>query len=382
MSMRSRLAAASFLLAFAMLLGTGPSSAGPKEVCQEIIGGLGFDTSGYRFEQGGIFSSDQHIFGDLSCYVTADGQFDSLYRRETPVAEDGFFGYQALENRDKSISAYEVLDDVAKQKRDEAIAKAITDYDEELARITGELEAQLDTIRADSDPRGVKIVGTTVTQTPDATPAISTPEPTGDHMPTMDGSLQNAPSETVLDAGHGQVMWVTAERVNIRSCPMENCGRTGWVQEGDRIVILEARDGWGRIDEPVPAMCEDGTTWLIDDGDKRCLPENGVVDGMMARWVSLKFLSTDKPDETADPTACDAGFLSSSNNYARYADSFCLTARQLIDDGVCTEQDFADFGGWSSSTQYGQGTFFTYCGGMMLENKIYLDAKTGRVFRE
>lgn len=381
MLMISRLATTSVLSAFAILVGTCPSLAGPKEVCQEIVGGLGFETSVYRFEQGGIFSSDQHIFGDLSCYVTEDGQFDSLYRRETPVAEDGFFGYQALENRDKAISAYEVLDDAAQQKRDEAMAKANADYDAEFARITGELEKQLNAIRADSDPRGANASGVGATQAPETAPATLTPEQTGENEQNIEISQKKAGSDTAPESVDGQEMWVTSERVNIRSCPMETCGRTGGAQQGYRILILEERDGWGRIDEPIPAMCENGTTWLIDDGDKRCLPENGVVDGMMARWVNLKFLSTDKPEKTADPAACAGGFLSSSDNYATYADTFCLTARQLIDDGECTERDFADFGGWSASVQYSQGTFFTYCGGMMLENKIYLDAKTGRVFR-
>lgn len=382
MSMIYRLLAASGLSAISLIVGAGTGFAGPKEVCQEIVGGLGFETSVYRFEQGGIFSSDQHIFGDLSCYVTADGQFDSLYRRETPVAEDGFFGYQALENRDKAISAYELLDEEAQKKRDEAIAKARADYDAEFARITGELEKQLNAIRTASDPRGAKTTGVGTTQAPEITPTTSQPAQTVENEQTMDVPKQKAGSKTELDGVNGQEMWVTAERVNIRSCPMETCGRTGWVQQGYRIVILEERDGWGRIDEPIPAMCENGTTSLIDDGDKRCLPENGVVDGMMARWLNLQFLSTDRPEKTADPAACAGGFLSSSDNYATYAETFCQAARQLIDDGECTEKDFADFGGWSASAQYSQGTFFTYCGGMMIENKIYLDAKTGRVFRQ
>ncbi|MES2336256.1 MAG: hypothetical protein V4551_16495 [Pseudomonadota bacterium] len=179
----------------------------------------------------------------------------------------------------------------------------------------------------------------------------------------------------------GQEMWVNSERIEIHSCPSETCGKTGWDLHGSRVVILEQKDGWGRIDNPTPALCENGVTFLIDEGDNRCLPENGIVDGMLARWVDMNFLSGSKPEKAPDPEECDRGFLSSSDNYATYSNEFCAAARQLINGGECTEADFVESGGWAASSQYPQGTFFTYCGGIRIENKIYLDAKSGKIFR-
>ena len=63
------------------------------------------------------------------------------------------------------------------------------------------------------------------------------------------------------------------------------------------------------------------------------------------------------------------------------AAQFAKAARELINDGTCTEDDFKEMGGWMASTTRGKGIYFTYCGGMTLSNKIYLDAVSGSVSR-
>lgn len=369
------------IIMVALMFSSSATWAGPKDDCEAIVRGLGFSTSPYRFEQGGIFSRDQHIFGDLTCYVEPDGSFNSLYRRDTPVAEDGFFGYAALEERDRAISDAERETDVARRKRDEIIDRARADYEAASADIDQKLSERLSTIRKNSDPRETPQSASNEQDSPQ-TPQLAETVVRDEEVttePTQEDPEPAPPSPTVKV---GKEMWVTSERLNIRSCPSESCGRTGWVTEGNRIEILEEKDGWGRIDEPVPALCENGTTSMIDDGNKSCSLDNGIVNGMITRWVSLKFLSASKPKETADPSDCDSGFLSSSDNYATYSEAFCVAARKLIDGGECSEREFVDHGGWWASTQYAQGTFFMYCGGMNLENKIYLDATTGKIFRE
>ena len=188
-------------------------------------------------------------------------------------------------------------------------------------------------------------------------------------------------STTACFAETPKRMWVATERLNIRSCPDEACGLTGWETSGASVDVYETRDGWARISEPQTALCENGFSVMIDEGDNRCVEENGILDGMMTRWVSAEFLSATEPREVEDPADCDSGFLSSSDNYDTYGQQFCVAARQLIDSGDCTEAEFIKNGGWWASSEYPQGTFYTYCGGMTLDNKIYLDAKSGNVFR-
>ena len=53
----------------------------------------------------------------------------------------------------------------------------------------------------------------------------------------------------------------------------------------------------------------------------------------------------------------------------------------MIQSGRCTAADFEEQGGWMKSTNHRDAPiYFTYCGGMTVANRIYLDAETGRLF--
>ena len=70
-----------------------------------------------------------------------------------------------------------------------------------------------------------------------------------------------------------------------------------------------------------------------------------------------------------------------SDDYRIYKKEFSSAARKLISEGVCTESDFKEVGGWMASSNKGENIYFTYCGGMTLSNRIYLDVKSGKTFR-
>jgi len=46
---------------------------------------------------------------------------------------------------------------------------------------------------------------------------------------------------------------------------------------------------------------------------------------------------------------------------------------------VC--QGEKEIGGWMASTNRGEGVYFTYCGGMKVNNKVYLDVTSGKTSR-
>ncbi len=75
--------------------------------------------------------------------------------------------------------------------------------------------------------------------------------------------------------------------------------------------------------------------------------------------------------------------IKDSDDYSRYSQAFSVAAKTLINDGRCKVSDFKDMGGWvkSSTTYKNQPIYFTYCGGMMLKNRIYLDTSNGRIFK-
>jgi len=72
-----------------------------------------------------------------------------------------------------------------------------------------------------------------------------------------------------------------------------------------------------------------------------------------------------------------------SDDYAKYHLVFEASARQLISDGRCSSADFKNMGGWvkSTTTYKNEPIYFTYCGEMTINNRIYLNAISGQVFQ-
>ena len=85
----------------------------------------------------------------------------------------------------------------------------------------------------------------------------------------------------------------------------------------------------------------------------------------------------------AEPTNDEiAAAVSQSDDYAKYEEAFATAARSLIKSGRCTLAEFKDIGGFVKSQSYkNQPVYFTYCGGMTVQNRIMLDVSTGRIFK-
>lgn len=179
----------------------------------------------------------------------------------------------------------------------------------------------------------------------------------------------------------GRDLWVTSDRLNRRTCPSTQCGVVGRLFFREKAVVLEESNGWGRVTNYYPAECRDGRIEYVDEGNAACSPDNGVRDGRIAEWVSLRFLSARRP---ADPGARAVGIarlVSRSDDYRLYGKVFAEVAEKLITSGRCTPKDFEDMGGWVKSTERrDEPVYFTYCGSLASQSKIYLDAATGRVF--
>lgn len=175
--------------------------------------------------------------------------------------------------------------------------------------------------------------------------------------------------------------WVTADRLNRRTCPDTSCGIVGWLGFREKATVLEIDGGWARITKPYDASCRNGKSEYVDSGNAACTPGNGIVGGQFAEWVATTHLNNTRP---ADPSAAATGdyaLVRGSDDYRIHKDIFAKKARQLIDSGKCTSADFQNMGGWVASTNKGRGIYFTYCGGMRASNRVYLDVQTGAIFR-
>lgn len=177
--------------------------------------------------------------------------------------------------------------------------------------------------------------------------------------------------------------WVTADVLNRRTCPDPKCGIVGTLRYRGHVDIYEEQNGWVRTSRYYPAPCASGKNEYVESGNAACTPGNGVIDGRVAEWASASFLSRQRPADPAEGATGYRALVGGSDDYRTYAEAFAKAAEALITSGRCTRTDFEEVGGWFKSTvnHPNQPVYFTYCGGWTLQNRLYLNAETGEVFK-
>ena len=147
------------------------------------------------------------------------------------------------------------------------------------------------------------------------------------------------------------------------------------------VTPFEEQGGWVRISEQYSASCEGGISEYVDEGNSACTEENGIVNGNFAEWVEKSYLSQTRPADPAETAAANETLVAQSDDFARYRTAFVSLAAQLISEGRCSEADFREQGGFMKSVNDypDQPVYFTYCGGMTLANKVYVNAETETV---
>jgi len=197
-------------------------------------------------------------------------------------------------------------------------------------------------------------------------------------MANTSSEVGNASAEAVAEA---ERLWVTTKRLERRTCPSEQCGVVGQFFFREAVNVLERKGQWARVTKPYDAGCEGGRSSYVDKGNADCTADNGITDGKFAEWVLAASLSPNRPADPAE-TALDAERLvAQSDDFTEHRAAFVRAANELSESGRCTAADFEEQGGWMKSSNHrDEPIYFTYCGGMTVANRIYLNAETGRIF--
>jgi hypothetical protein len=286
-----------FLSTVLSLAAASVGLADNRGICAEIVSSMGYSVSDYAYEGPGFFRQERHQFGVISCFVNSRGEFDSLYQGEIPIAVDGFFGEQVILERDRLTEQRNMQLQEARTARDIAIALARKNFLTIERELDMQLSAQLAALRAESDPRqDISITAGNTEPIIAEIPVIGSDTPTS--LEPVQGSV---PTPVVVEADRQDVatstMWVVAERLSIRTCAADSCGIMSGLISGSRVSVYEVVNGWARISGYSTASCENGVSFMIDDGNGDCSEQNGIIDGNVAQWVSMQFLSKKKPED-------------------------------------------------------------------------------------
>ena len=102
------------------------------------------------------------------------------------------------------------------------------------------------------------------------------------------GLILAALSSQVLADGR---RWVTVDYLNRWTCPSIDCGIVGQLFFREGVNVLERQGEWARISKRYDAACRNGRSTYVDKGNPSCTATNGIVQGMMAEWISLQHVS-------------------------------------------------------------------------------------------
>ncbi|MEF1311058.1 SH3 domain-containing protein [Vibrio mytili] len=155
--------------------------------------------------------------------------------------------------------------------------------------------------------------------------------------------------------------YVIERRLNVYNKPDNNALVVDVMYKGEKVAILEKKEGWYRISDYL----------VYEEGGEET-----------AEWVDAKGLSDALPviEEQESLEILD-GYLQKSDDLAAHLDIFRDKTQQLLNDETCHPGDFEELGGWVRSVTYDQrNVYFIYCGGLQQQNKIYLDVDSGEIF--
>ncbi|MEZ8576595.1 SH3 domain-containing protein [Vibrio splendidus] len=172
-----------------------------------------------------------------------------------------------------------------------------------------------------------------------------------DLAPIMD--LQPEPEQTEF--------YVLDRKLEVVEQPEIDGLITDYLYKGEKVEVLEKQGEWARISDYI------------------VLKEGGP---QTAEWVSMSGLSNDEViiSEKESIEILDS-YLVKSDDLKIHKEKFRNTVAELISDGECDPSDFEELGGWVKSVKYSdRDVYFIYCGGLSLENKIYLDVNTNEIF--
>ncbi|ASI93772.1 SH3 domain-containing protein [Vibrio rotiferianus] len=185
-----------------------------------------------------------------------------------------------------------------------------------------------------------------------AEPVPVTTESTEAPKPIMD--LEAKPKEITE-------YYVIERKISVYNEPSEDGLIVDSLYKGEKLSVLEKKDGWFRISAYI----------VYHEGGEET-----------AEWVDSQGLSDAAPviKEQERLEILDS-YLGKSDDLKEHRKVFRSTTQRLLKDGTCKPEDFEELGGWVRSVTYKtRNVYFIYCGGIEQENKIYLDVDNGDIF--
>ncbi|GAK82497.1 SH3 domain protein [Vibrio ponticus] len=122
--------------------------------------------------------------------------------------------------------------------------------------------------------------------------------------------------------------YVSPEKLGVREHPDRSAFIESILYRGDKVYVLEKRDGWGRI----------SPYYVYNEGEEE-----------VAEWIPMDQLLEVPPTITkAERIKTISSYIEGSDDFKQYFDVFIATTDDLIKEGICLPPDFEELKGWSN----------------------------------
>ncbi|MFA0442018.1 hypothetical protein AB4560_19090 [Vibrio sp. 10N.222.51.C12] len=154
--------------------------------------------------------------------------------------------------------------------------------------------------------------------------------------------------------------FVSELSVAIMLQPDDDALKDGTAFYGEELRVMEHAQEWIRI-API---------YQLEEDQKE-----------VSQWVKIEGLSTE-PVVLTGPRwqAILSDTIANSDDYNRYQERFFSATTSLIENKRCRLSDFIEVDGWIKSINHPNNIYFSYCGGLDVANKVYLNVSTGEIF--
>ncbi|WP_202408541.1 hypothetical protein [Vibrio tetraodonis] len=155
--------------------------------------------------------------------------------------------------------------------------------------------------------------------------------------------------------------YVSPGKLGVREAPSYDAFVESLVYRGEKLHILEKKNGWGRISR----------YYVYEEGGEE-----------IAEWVPMEALVEIAPTITKEERVNTvSSYIEKSDDFKQHFEMFVKISDELLKEKTCTPEDFEETNGWIRSLTFKyRDVYFIYCGGIKQANKIYLDVRTGEIF--
>jgi hypothetical protein len=186
------------------------------------------------------------------------------------------------------------------------------------------------------------------------------PEPEVEESSSLESEVsQMPPAEKELEPIPFTEFFVISPGIEIYAKPNFESQVVGKTELREVVKVYQEKGRWSRVQ-----------SWINETTGK-------------SQWIYNEHLSTEHPGVTVQERyQTIKQLIASTDDFEQYEARFIELTDSVLQSKQCSEEDLTQLKGWIRSFNYpDEPIYYSYCGGLEVEDKLYINLDSGDVFR-